>query len=325
MGTESGTSGVSEDGSDGGSADSTDGTSSGDGDGTSGDGDGAADCPVDQFPAVSADPANAAYDDPFLNVYCTDTEIIVESNGIPAYEFQAITPNDLGSQDYEWHLPRYPELATQTTEIPLLGDAGIAVNGLPIYGPNEGDFPDPFGDPVYNGIMDFCMGHTAMAGVYHYHALLVECLTADTPADEASPIIGYALDGFPIYGPRGCMDADCTDVVEFQSGWVQTGDPTTYAWDNHEFQDSMDPTVLDECNGRIGPDGTYRYHATSTFPYILGCYAGTPTGGNEGAGGGGGTGGDPTEPPTCQAGQTMCCGDGTCDGPETAANCPADC
>ena len=36
---------------------------------------------------------------------------------------------------------------------------------------------------------------------------------------------------------------------------------------------------LDRCNGRVGPDGTYRYHATSTFPYILGCFRGTPAGG----------------------------------------------
>lgn len=30
-------------------------------------------------------------------------------------------------------------------------------------------------------------------------------------------------------------------------------------------------------------------------------------------------------PPTCRPGQTMCCGDGFCGGPETPANCPADC
>ena len=32
---------------------------------------------------------------------------------------------------------------------------------------------------------------------------------------------------------------------------------------------------LDECNGRFGSDGTYRYHATDTYPYIIGCYHGT--------------------------------------------------
>ena len=50
-----------------------------------------------------------------------------------------------------------------------------------------------------------------------------------------------------------------------------------YAWDSHEFREKQGDEWLDECNGRIGPDGTYRYHATSTFPYILGCYHGVIT------------------------------------------------
>ena len=33
-----------------------------------------------------------------------------------------------------------------------------------------------WGDPVYNGLMDACLGHTSQQE-YHYHALLVKCLT----------------------------------------------------------------------------------------------------------------------------------------------------
>ncbi|MCB9666136.1 MAG: YHYH protein [Alphaproteobacteria bacterium] len=97
----------------------------------------------------------------------------------------------------------------------------------------------------------------------------------------------------PIHGPQSCLDVRCSQVVTFRSGWKQTGDPTTYAWDAHTYEASSDPTVLDRCNGRVGPDGTYRYHATATFPYILGCYAGTPAenAGDDGGGGGGGPGG----------------------------------
>jgi hypothetical protein len=258
-----------------------DGDPTGDGDGDpTGDGDGDGDgdeCPTENFPPVSPDPANAAYPDPYLNVHCEGDEVIVESNGIPGYEFVEITPNPLGDQDWEWHFPLHPELAANTSEIPLLNTIAIAINGLPIFGPNEAEFPDPYGDPVYNQIVDFCLGHTAQMGVYHYHALLVECLTADTPAGEPDPVIGYAFDGFPIYGPIGCLDAECTEVVEFVSGWVQTGDPSTYAWDNHEYQGGDDPTILDQCNGHVGPNGDYHYHATATFPYVLGCYSGTAT------------------------------------------------
>ncbi|PRP94064.1 hypothetical protein ENSA5_41760 [Enhygromyxa salina] len=268
---------------DAGTSEGTDeGTDEGTSDGTDDDGtddDGSTDdgCPDENFPPVSADPANGAYPDPFLDVYCEDDEVIVESNGIPAYEFVELTPNPLDEQDWRWHFPRNPELAAQTTEVPLLGPAGTAVNGLPFYGPNEGPVPDPFGDPIYNQLVDFCAGHTGGANDYHYHTLLIECLTSAVGPDEPSPVIGYAFDGFPIYGSMGCLDDDCDEVVEFSSGWVQTGDPSTYAWDNHEYQASDDPTVLDPCNGRVGPDGDYRYHVTASFPYILGCYAGTPT------------------------------------------------
>ena len=233
------------------------------------------DCPIEQFPTYAADPANGAYPDPFTHVYCEGDEVVVEANGIPNYEFVQITPNPLAAQGHEFRFPRHPEVAAQPTEIPFLGTTGVAVNGIPLYGPNEGPFPDPFGDPVYNGIVDFCEGHTAMVGDYHYHAILVECLRAADVPGQPSPIVAYALDGFPIYGPQGCMDAACEDVVEYESGWVQTGDPTTEAWDNYAYQGENGPTTLDQCNGHVGPKGDYHYHATSGFPYLLGCYAGT--------------------------------------------------
>lgn len=235
------------------------------------------DCPDESFPAVSPDPANGAYADPYLAVHCEGDEVIVESNGIPGYEFVELTPNPLDEQDWAWHFPQVPTVAGQTSEVPLLGPVGTAVNGLPFYGPNEGPFPDPFGDPVYNMIVDFCKGHTGGANDYHYHALLIECLTSEVGPDEPSPVVGYGFDGFPIYGAVGCVDAGCSEVVKYQSGWVQTGDPTTNAWDNYTYEASADPSVLDQCNGHVGPDGDYHYHATSGFPYILGCYAGTPT------------------------------------------------
>ena len=149
------------------------------------------------------------------------------------------------------------------------------------------------------------------------HALLEECLVGVQPEDAASPIIGYAMDGFPIYGPRGCLDAACSEVVTFKSGWQQTGDPSTYAWDNHAYVGGDAPELLDACNGRVGPDGTYRYHVTETFPYIIGCYAGTPLAGATGTGapegdpaqGTGGPGGAPAS----------CTSDADC-----GAACPAD-
>ncbi len=239
---------------------------------------------------------------PELSGTCTPTTFTVRSNAVPHYTFVPITPNALVEGDYTWALPRSPSPAATTTAIPLLGTIAFAVNGGPIFGPNEGAQPanTAFGDPVYNGIMDGCLGHTAFA--YHFHALVQACLVASglvaqpwtLPAADPStpsPILGWALDGFPIYGPHGCLDEACTDVVTFESGYAQTGDPTQDAWDAYAWSEHDDDVHLDACNGRVGPDGTYRYHATATFPYVLGCYRGEPVAGGDAPGGGGPPGG----------------------------------
>jgi len=253
-----------------------------------------ADCPIDVFYDVSnVAGAGNAYPMPSIEVTCTEETIDVVSNGIPHYAFQAVTPNALQAQNHTWSIPRNPVFVDEMTDIPLLGLVAFSINGLSIYGPNEGPIPDPYGDPIYNDIMDWCQGHTGPNGDYHYHALLESCFFDNPALNAPSPILGFALDGFPIYGPRGCVDADCREVVTFQSSWRQSGDPTTYAWDNYtcdqESCAAAQDDRLDRCNGRVGPDGTYRYHATDTFPYILGCYHGDVSGaGNVGGGAPGG-------------------------------------
>jgi len=234
-------------------------------------------CPIDNFLDVSnSDGAGASYPKPYLNVYCDKEFVYVRSNGIPNYSFVQTTPNVLKEQDYLWKIPLYPKIASQSSEIPLLGVIGFAVNGLPIYGPNEGPFPDPYGDPVYNKLLDRCLGHTAQRGDYHYHAFELSCLALNIGNYKESPILGYALDGFPIYGPYGCID-NCTKIIEFQSSWVKKGDPKTYAWDNYEYISNNDPKYLDKCNGRYDDKLGYHYRATKDFPYLLGCYSGEVT------------------------------------------------
>ena len=121
-------------------------------------------------------------------------------------------------------------------------------------------------------------------------------------ADEPSPVVAWALDGFPVRGPLECTDASCAAVVEMKSGYVQIADPKMNAWDAYSWEaHEGDATYLDECNGHVGPAGDYHYHATAGFPYILGCYRGTPGTGGAGAGGGGagGAGGGMTGPQPC--------------------------
>lgn len=247
------------------------------------DADGTATTTVEQVTATAACPtfpdlsgvegAGDGYDLPEVSVACTEAELVVSSNGMPGYTYVPQTPNALETQDWSWHVPLRPEVASETTAISQwFGTVGFTVSGLPIYAAMEGPMPadEAFGDPIHNGIVDDCGGHTGPASEYHLHA--IEETTACNLDDE---VVGYAIDGIPIYGNSGT----------YSSGWVQTGDPTTDAWSAYTYEESSDPNVLDRCNGRVAEDGTYRYHRTDTFPYTIGCFAGTPTA-QEGAAGG---------------------------------------
>lgn len=234
-------------------------------------------CLADAFMDVkrTAGPGNG-HARPRLEVQCEDGVMIVSSNAIPHYEFVQITPNPLVELNQDYRLPLRPELAEKPSPLPLFGPAGVAINGIPIFGPNEGPVPPPgFGDPVYNAIMDACMGHTARR--YHYHALVQSCFETAARDGEPSPILAFAADGFPVYGPFGCADAECSEVIEFKSSWDQLRSPEFDAWDAHRFVPKAGREYLDRCNGHSGDDhgGAYHYHATATWPYILGCFSGT--------------------------------------------------
>ena len=268
---------------------------------------------------------------PEVTTTCEGDEMVVNSNDIPHFTFTPLTPNALTESNYEWRIPKAPEVASASPSVPLLGTIGFTVTGLSINGANEGPMPDPYGDPVLNGIMDNCQGHTGMD--YHVHSMNQQCYVesglvaepwtnAPTDTTTPSPILGWSLDGFPIYGSYGCVDIECSSVIEFLSGWdntsIQTGTEgctdssaceadkicglvanvgavTTacadknYAWDTNAYTAKEGVEYLDECNGRVMPDGSYGYHVTSTFPYTLGCYKGTVTNAGAGTPGDGGT------------------------------------
>jgi hypothetical protein len=93
-----------------------------------------------------------------------------------------------------------------------------------------------------------------------------------------SPLIGWAADGFPIYGPIACKDAACTQVETVKSGYKTTNTPVTYSFKNHTWSAHPDDaSYLDECNGRVEPNGAYHYHATTDFPYVPACFKGIPS------------------------------------------------
>lgn len=213
----------------------------------------------------SAPGAGTGYAKPKVTASCSGGTLTVTSNGMIGYTFVAKTPNALREQTYTWKVTTSPKVAASATSIKAqLGTVAFTVTGIPIFGPMEGPVPqhEAFGDPVYNNILDTCKGHTGYNGDYHYHAILAmnSCYLDET-------IIGYANDGFPIYSNPG---------YTYVSGYKMTGNPRSNSWDAYTYQ-TGGANALDECNGRTDSSGNYRYYITETFPYVIGCYKGTPT------------------------------------------------
>jgi len=218
---------------------------------------------------------------------------VVTTNGIPPYTYDH--PRiALVVENNTWRIPRNPQLASSVT--PASGPNGIerigfAVNGLQVFTPIEARMPTQymFGNPVTNGLTDNCGGHSAAQNLgYHYHRLLQQCVeqanvssaepwTASVNTSVASPIVGFAADGFKIYGPYGCSDAECSSIIEYKSGYQlkSGGSSVTCAYKDYEHI-AGDASVLDECNGHTSPSGEYHYHLTNEYPYQTYCFKGTP-------------------------------------------------
>lgn len=197
--------------------------------------------------ALSA-PAEETVVHPFntnVQVKVTPDEYIVKSDGIPNHptaQFPNETnPNSIRKQNMSFTIPRHPKKADKITRLPM-GPIGVAINGIPFYNPYNAEMRDAVSG-LYAEVFDSCCGHPDQMGRYHYHKYPV-CLKTpfkDTPGKH-SPLLGFAFDGFGIYGPQG--------------------------------EDGKAPKDLDPCNGHTDSKLGYHYHVNATFPYIIGGYRG---------------------------------------------------
>lgn len=192
-----------------------------------------------------------SYNHPFhdnVKVTYTEAYMIVKSEGLPDDHSTGIFPNDdnpskIQEQSYMFRIPLHPIIDqspqyAEPTDLPM-GPIGIALNGVPFFNP----FAVEGKDAVKNGIFDSANGHPNAVGQYHYHQLPKKLreIAEDTVGGH-SPTIGYAFDGFTVYGPND-----------------SNGHP---------------PNDLDNFNGHQDAARGYHYHITSSFPYILGGYKG---------------------------------------------------
>jgi len=159
-----------------------------------------------------------------------------------AYNFDR-NPNSIATHTVSYSLPANPVAAAASSCLPM-GMIGVALDGIPIFnGLDAGGR-----DAVAHEAQDHCGGHPQQSGVYHYHSIS-DCL----PGAHTSDLIGYANDGFGIYGP---IDSS-----------------------GHELTNAD----LDACHGTTSPvlwDGQtvsmYHYVATRAYPYTIGCFRGSP-------------------------------------------------
>ncbi|MBM3735647.1 MAG: YHYH protein [Acidobacteria bacterium] len=254
---------------------------------------------------LSADPATASWiraqpaDNEALRralpevhrVWSDEAYAYVESAGLSMQSFGMLEtrPEEEAPRKFVYRIPRAPQPAKRPAAAPAV--AGTFINGVPIYSVNAG--------PSFRGQNLWHADSAATASRRGPAPPLLAALLRDT--GRHSPLIGYAIDGFPIYGPYGWDDAG--RLRRFRSSYrirnatrrtarnrveltpAQEGPAAgpqfpagTFAED-YEF--SAGGGDLDEHNGRFArtpeyPGGTYAYflatspHGEPEYPYLTG-------------------------------------------------------
>ncbi len=241
----------------------------------------------------------------------------IASNAIPDHEPGQLptrgNPNTISPQNHEFRMTLTPEKASREFRGRVL--FGVALNGVP-FDPGTAEIWSPDGrvrgpDAPRDGLryealtgnidlgLDDHNAHVQPTGAYHYHALPIGVYekAAGKPASEVPDqmvLIGYAADGFPIYGVwahQDPMDPTSPLVQPTTSYRVKDGSRPrksdispggdydgTFVQDWEYVQGAGD---LDQHHGQIGvtpeyPDGTYYYLITHEYPFVPRSLYGTP-------------------------------------------------
>lgn len=192
----------------------------------------------------------AAFDTfgPGVRTHSDAQHLFIESTGLPshpmmigitAWQQQVPLPQSYTGAN-AWQIPLSPVPSKTPVSIKgrfLRGAVAIAVNGIPIFNPqnNRGEISAEIGE------LDQWGGHCGRADDYHYHAAPLHLQQA---LSERLPI-AYALDGYPLYG-----------ITE---------------------PDGSQPAALDAFNGHQSPTLGYHYHASTRYPYVNGGFYGEVT------------------------------------------------
>ncbi len=243
---------------------------------------------------------------------CEGGRRILTGNGVPDHAIGAFpnphNPNTLTPQTLSASFPLNPALSTGITARsgPRV-QMGFALNGVKFDPSTAGTCDDmgrfcamgppsvgrwnieALGQSHFGFGTDSSNAHVQPGGTYHYHGIPEE-FVAKLNKGKAMTLIGWALDGFPIYARYGfSRPTDATSALAVMHGSyaVKTvPDPArppvsvfpmgTFTQDYVYRAGAGD---LDECNGRFGvtpefPNGIYHYYATDDYPFVQRCVKG---------------------------------------------------
>lgn len=256
------------------------------------------------------------------NWSCTDTDRVLTANGIPDHEVGIFpnsgNPNEITEQEVSATITLTPNKTDSATEMGgPRGVTGYVLNGVKIDAgtagscdstgtscslvDNSGSWSiEALGQTSFDFGDDENNAHVQPGGTYHYHGMPEGFLEKQGSNSSTMTLIGWAADGFPIYGRYGYSVADdASSAIKVITGSYQKVDTTdgsrpstadiplgTFAQDWQYVAGSGD---LDECNGRTGvtpefPNGTYHYFATDSYPYFQRCVKGEVEGAAQGGG-----------------------------------------
>ena len=274
---------------------------------------------------VAGDTGYAGLSANVQQVNYTATDVYVTCTCIPGYDIGpwAGNPNTPANQNFCFKITRSPQPKTGTKTATGLGHVGVWTNGVSIFNAkdamsyNNGGIWNQDALPNEGASFDNCLGHPAPNGEYHHH-VNPTCLYDDQATTIHSPIIGYAFDGFPIYGAYAYADTNgtggitrmktsyrlrnITDRTTLADGTVLTSGQYGPAIggqyflgkyiEDYEYVQGLGN--LDKYNGRVCvtpeyPLGTYAYFVTidsnqvPVYPYTVGAsYNGVVNAGNTG-------------------------------------------
>jgi hypothetical protein len=245
---------------------------------------------------------------------CTSTERKVTGNGLPDHAVGVFPnpdcPNTIRAQTVAASMPLVP---ISTGKASRIGIVGYAFNGVKFDPSTAGTCSvggsgttcsligntgtwniEALGQSSFDFGTDDNNAHVQPDGAYHYHGM-PEGILEKLAKGKAMTLVGFALDGFPVYARYGYSDPeDQGSPVEVVTASYRlkekadSGRPSTATYPMGAFTQDYEYAAgsgdLDECNGRTGvtpefPCGTYHYYITDTYPFIQRCVKGTPIGG----------------------------------------------